>query len=148
MTLEKPAKKANAKKKKAKKLTPAKVQVAVNAAIRRRDGNCIVRDGKHECSGCLTASHFYSRGGNGCLRFYPLNIFTQCFGHHGIHERNQEPVFYHAWMLKNHCGALAFMESVRGRVIKYDQETLETIRDYANNDDLNGLAEYIESKLE
>lgn len=145
--LPKPEKKAKAKKKKAKKLTAAKVQVAVNAAIRRRDGECIVRDGKHECAGCLTASHFYSVGGKGCLRFYPLNIFTQCFGHHGIHERNQDPVFYHAWMMKYHSGALAFMESVKGSVVKYDQETLREVKEYADADKLNELAEYIETKL-
>lgn len=145
--LPKPEKKAKAKKKKVKKLTAAKVQVAVNAAIRRRDGECIVRDGKHECAGCLTASHFYSVGGNGCLRFYPLNIFTQCFGHHGIHERNQDPVFYHAWMIEHNSGALEFMERVRGSVIKYDQETLRIIKDYAEEDRLDLLCDFISEKL-
>lgn len=147
MTIPKPAKKPKAKKKKVKKLTCAKVQEAVNAAIRRRDGTCIVRDGRHECAGNLTASHFYSVGGNGCLRFYPQNIFCQCFGHHGIHERNQDPVFYHAWMLENHPGALQFMESVRGKVIKYDQETLRTIKTYADADELEHLYDFITEKL-
>lgn len=134
-------------KKKAKKLTVGKVQAAVNAAIRRRDGRCVVTDDKHPCAGVLTASHFYSVGGNGSLRFYPPNIHTQCFGHHGIHERNQDPVFYHAWMMYNYPSTLDFMNIARGTVIKYDQETLRHIKEMADSDQLDILQEYIEIRL-
>ena len=135
-------------RKKAKKLTTPKVQAIVNAAIRRRDERCIIRDGRHECAGPLTASHFYSVGGNGCLRFYPWNIFTQCLGHHGIHERNQDPAFYHRWMMKYHADELEWMETVRGRVFKYDQETLHTIKHYAETDDLEHLAMFVRAALD
>jgi hypothetical protein len=130
-----------------KKLTTKKVQEAVNAAIRRRDGTCMVRDGRHPCNGILTASHFYAVGGNGSVRYYPGNIHAQCLGHHGIHERNQDPVFYHAWMLANHPDELEFIERARGRVLKYDQETLHTIKDLADADRLDELAAYIRGKL-
>jgi len=136
------------KKKKAKKLTATKVQTIVNAAIRRRDGECIIRDGRHPCAGVLTASHFYSVGGNGCLRFYPYNIFTQCFGHHGIHERNQDPVFYHDFMMRHYPNELAWMEVARGHVVKYDQETLHETKLLAETDDLDGLSVYIAGKIE
>jgi len=134
-------------KKKTKKLSVVKVQAAVNAAIRRRDGRCVVTDDKHPCAGHLTASHFYSVGGNGCLRFYPPNIHTQCFGHHGIHERNQDPVFYHDFMISIHLNALAFMEKARGSVLKYTQEVLHVIKDLAEKDELETLELYIRSKI-
>jgi gamma-glutamylcyclotransferase (GGCT)/AIG2-like uncharacterized protein YtfP len=135
-------------KKKTKKLSVVKVQVAVNAAIRRRDGRCVVTDDKHACAGVLTASHFYSVGGNGCLRFYPPNIHAQCFGHHGIHERNQDPVFYHAWMMYNYPSTLEFMNTSRGTVIKYDQDTLRHIKELSDTDQLDILQEFIELRLE
>jgi len=134
-------------KKKTKKLSRVEVQAAVNAAIRRRDGRCVVTDDKHACAGHLTASHFYSVGGNGCLRFYPPNIHTQCFGHHGIHERNQDPVFYHYHMIANHLEALEFMDGTRGSVVKYDQETLRHIKELADGDCLDTLREYIEMRI-
>ena len=131
------------KPKKSKKLTVTKVQDAVNAAIRRRDGRCMVRDHRHECAGVLTASHFFAVGGNSCLRFYPFNIFGQCFGHHGIHERKHDPVFYHNFMLANYPEELEWMERNQGKSIKYSQPVLEKIRDYAISDDLDGLRDYI-----
>lgn len=145
--LEKP-KRVKKAKKKAKRLTVVKVQEAVNAAIRERDGTCMVRDGRHECAGCLTASHFYAKGGNSCLRFYPLNIWTQCLGHHGIHERNHDPAFYHRWMEAMHPGALAWMESVRGRVVKYSQPVLTEIKALADARDLDGLEAYTRKLFE
>ena len=134
-------------KKKTKKLSVVKVQVAVNAAIRRRDGRCVVTDDKHACAGVLTASHFYSVGGNGCLRFYPPNIHAQCFGHHGIHERNQDPVFYHYFMITNHLDALEFMDKARGSVLKYTQEVLHAIKDLSDKDDLETLELYVRTKI-
>lgn len=136
------------KKKKAKKLTATKVQTIVNAAIRRRDGECIVRDGKHSCAGDLTASHYYCVGGCSTFRFYPPNIHTQCFGHHGIHEHGREPFFYRRWMQEYRPDALEFMETHWGAVIKYDQETLHEIKRLAETDDLDGLSVYIAGKIE
>ena len=34
-----------------KKLKVSKVQEIVNKAIRERDGECVVRDGRHSCAG-------------------------------------------------------------------------------------------------
>ncbi len=53
------------KPKKTKKLTVAKVQDAVNASIRRRDGHCVTCD--MTCSGNLEASHFYAKGGSSII---------------------------------------------------------------------------------
>lgn len=133
-------------KAKGEKLSATKVQNAVNAAIRRRDGACMVRDGRHECAGCLTASHFFSRGGNGALKYYPFNIFTQCLGHHGIHERNQEnqdPAFYARWLERHYPEELAWMESARFVVIRYTQALLAEIYEAAKSDRLDDLAEII-----
>lgn len=138
---------AQPKKKKAKRLTVAKVQEAVNKAIRERDGMCVVRDGRHECNGCLTASHFYPVGGNSALRFYPPNIHTQCFGHHGIHERKQDPFFYERWMQVHYPEAMAFMENRYYASIKYSQPVLRDILNFARSGDLRGLQLYIESLL-
>ena len=134
-------------KKKIKKLSVAKVQAAVNKAIRDRDGFCMVQDGRHGCNGTLTASHYHSVGGNSTFRFYPPNIHCQCLGHHGIHERGQDPFFYRRWMQENEADALEFMELNWNARIKYSQVTLREIYDLAKNGDLEGLKEYIESNL-
>lgn len=136
-----------AKKKKVKKLSVTKVQAAVNKAIRYRDEECMVRDGKHECNGCLTASHYHSVGGNSTFRYYPPNIHTQCLGHHGIHERGQEPFFYRRWMQENESNALEFMELHWNASIKYSQPVLRDIYRLALDGDLEGLTAYIESAI-
>ena len=51
------------KPKKVKKLTVTKVQLEVNKAIREVEERCRVTDGRHECCGTLTASHFFAVGG-------------------------------------------------------------------------------------
>lgn len=138
---------AQPKKKKAKKLSITKVQDAVNKAIRERDESCVVRDGRHSCAGILTASHYYAVGGNSTWRFYPPNIHAQCFGHHGIHERGQEPFFYRRWMQENEPDALEFMELHWGASIKYTQIVLKEILDFARAGNLEGLREYIETLI-
>ena len=139
--------KAQPKKKKVKKLSVIKVQDAVNKAIRERDCDCVVRDGKHQCKGVLTASHFFSVGGNSTFRFYPPNIHCQCLGHHGIHERRQEPFFYRRWMQENEPDALEFMELHWGASIKYTQVVLKEILEFARTGNLEGLREYIETLI-
>jgi hypothetical protein len=135
------------KKKKVKKLSVVKVQDAVNKAIRARDETCIVRDGRHECAGVLTASHYHCVGGNSTFRFYPPNIHAQCFGHHGIHERGQEPFFYRRWMQEYEPDALEFMETHWNASIKYSQPVLRDIYTLALSGNLDGLKEYVEKQI-
>ena len=135
------------KKKKVKKLTVTKVQDAVNKAIRERDETCIVRDGRHTCAGILTASHYYAVGGNSTWRFYPPNIHAQCFGHHGIHERGQEPFFYRRWMQEYFQADLEFMETNWNASVKYSQPVLRDILDMARRGALDELTEYIRALI-
>jgi hypothetical protein len=136
-----------AKKKKVKKLSVTKVQAAVNKMIREHDERCIVRDGKHECCGMLTASHFYCIGGNSTFRFYPPNIHTQCFGHHGIHERGQDPFFYRRWMEAHEPSGLDFMERNWGKIIRYSQPVLRDIMAMAQRGQIELLTAYIEEMI-
>ena len=136
--------KAQPKKKKKKKLTVTKVQDAVNYAIRLRDAGCINHDGT--CKGNLEASHFFGKGGNGGLRYYPPNIHGQCSKHHfDHHQRN--PLCYVEWMQENLPEELEWMESVRGRVVKYSQSVLEDIQALAKAGELEALTEYIRSLI-
>ena len=134
-------------KNKKKKLSVSKVQDAVNKAIRERDEYCRVPDGRHEHAGVLTASHFFAVGGCSVFRFYPPNIHAQCFGHHGIHERKQDPFFYRRFMELHEKEGLEFMEQNFFKSIKYHQETLKTVYEYASKKDLEGLRKYIEELL-
>ena len=135
---------AQPKKKKVKKLTVTKVQDAVNKAIRERDGQCINSDGS--CCGRLEASHFFGKGGNGGLRFYPLNIHGQCSKHHfDHHQRN--PLCYVRWMQENCPEDLEWMESARRRVVKYSQPVLRDILDMARRGALDELTEYIRALI-
>ena len=134
-------------KKKKKKLTAAKVQETVNKAIRERDGECVVRDGRHSCAGSLTASHFYSVGGNSTFRFYPPNIHTQCWSHHGIHERKQDPFFYRSWMLENYAEEMVWMKDNWYKTVRYSQPVLEDIQALAKAGELEALTEYIRSLI-
>lgn len=138
---------AQPKKKKVKKLSVVKVQDAVNKAIRERDEGCVVRDGRHSCAGVLTASHYHSVGGNSTFRFYPPNIHAQCFGHHGIHERGQEPFFYRRWMQEYESDALEFMETHWNASVKYSQPVLRDIYNLALSGNLEGLKDYIETLI-
>lgn len=135
------------KKAKEKKLSHAKVRDAVNKACRERDQFCVVHDGRHPCKGILTASHFFAVGGNPTFKFYPPNIHAQCFGHHGIHERKQDPFFYREFMVLHHGKYLDFMECNFFKSIKYTQPVLRDIMNYAKAGDLDGLTAYIEKLI-
>lgn len=147
MQIPKPTKKPKAKKKKSTKLKVTKVQDAVNKAIREHEEYCRVSDGRHEHAGGLTASHFFPVGGNSAFRFYPPNIHCQCLGHHGIHERKQDPFFYRRFMESHYPDQLLFMETHYFASIKYTQEVLQTILNYAKEGDLHGLTGYIEELI-
>ena len=135
-------------KKQLKNIKISKVQEIVNLAIRERDGDCVVRDGKHQCKGVLTASHYFSVGGNSTWRFYPPNIHCQCFGHHGVHERRQEPFFYTAWMERQQAEALEYMTKHWGVVIRYTQPIRAEIKKLAQAGELDKLQELIEGLVE
>ena len=126
-------------KKQLKNIKISKVQEIVNLAIRERDGDCVVRDGKHQCKGVLTASHFFSVGGNSTWRFYPPNIHCQCLGHHGIHERRQEPFFYEKYMKEYYGAEYNFMKKNWGVTIRYTLVDRWEIVRLAKAGDLDGL---------
>lgn len=136
------------KKKRVKKLSVTKVQLEVNKMIREEEGRCRVTDWRHECCGTLTASHFFAVGGNSTFRFYPPNIHCQCFAHHGIHERKQDPFFYRRWMEANYPDELEWMERNYFKTIRYNQEALHIIMDYAKARDSERLAKFIRSLVE
>ena len=136
--------KAQPKKKKAKKLTVTKVQDAVNYAIRMRDGVCINHDGT--CNGRLEASHFFGKGGNGGLRFYPPNIHGQCSKHHF-----DPPPTESALLRQMDARKLSWRSwrgwSARGKVVKYSQPVLEDIMGMARLGQLDELTAYIEALI-
>jgi uncharacterized DUF497 family protein len=130
------------KRKTAKKLTTSKVQEIFNAAIRRRDGRCMTPEGP--CSGNLECSHFYAKGGNGSLRFYPPNCWTQCSRHHfDFHNRNVMPYVD----LMQNVDQAHWMKRARGCTIRYGQETLHMVVAYCKADDLDGLTDYVEGLI-
>lgn len=131
---------------KKKKLTIQQVQQNFNRAIVRRDGICRVTDGRTNCKGVYQCSHFFPVGGNSCLRFYPYNAFTQCAGHHLAHH-NRDPKFYTVWMQEHYQHELEWMESVRGKSLRYTQPILEQISDLCRNEQLRELAELIRGLL-
>jgi hypothetical protein len=123
------------------------LQKIVNEAVRKRDEVCMVRDGKRSCSGVLTASHYFSVGGNSTWRFYPPNIHCQCLLHHGVHERRQEPFFYTDWMEKYFPEELQFMQDNWGVILRYNQVVRREIKKLALAGDLEGLKDYIEQMI-
>jgi len=130
------------KKRAKKKLTVSKVQELFNAAIRRRDNCCMTAHSP--CSGNLECSHFFARGGNGSLRFYPPNCFTQCSAHHfEYHNRNPMPLV----RVIESYGKLEWMEAARRKTIKYTQAVLETVAAYCLKDQMRDLTKYIEGFL-
>ena len=131
------------KPKKKKKLTVTKVQDAVNASIRRRDGYCVTGD--MTCCGNLEASHFYAKGGSSGLRFYPPNIHCQCSKHH-FDYHNRDSLTYTAWMQRN-IELLDWMMRNRSRPVKYSQATLKDIYDMAMSDELGSLTNYIRNLI-
>ena len=129
--------------KKKRKIKTAAVQREFNAMITRIGKRCWVKD-ETPCSGPLQCSHFFPVGGNGGLRFYPFNAFAQCAGHHiAHHQRN--PLFYTRWMQLNYPDELEWMESVRGRTVRYTQEVLENILFMCRENKVWELRDYIRS---
>ena len=124
-----------------KKIRISKVQEAFNKAIIRRDMRCMVANDL-PCSGGLQCSHYYPVGGNSCLRFYPFNAYAQCAGHHLAHH-NRDPLFYTQWMQLNHAKELYWMESVRGKSVRYTQVVLNEIYTLCQADNLDGVAEVV-----
>jgi hypothetical protein len=132
------------KKKKAKKLTVTKVQDAVNKAIKERESVCINQDAT--CKGNLEASHFFGKGGNGGLRYYPPNIHPQCSKHHfDHHQRN--PLCYVEWIEENLPDQVEWMKTARVKVLKYSQPVLKDIYEMAKSGKLDELTQYIETLL-
>ena len=135
-------------KKQPQKIKISALQKIVNEAVRKRDGDCKIRDGKRQCGGVLTASHYFSVGGNSTWRFYPPNIHCQCLLHHGVHERRQEPFFYTAWMERHQAEALEYMTKHWGVVIRYTQPIRAEIKKLAQAGELDKLQALIEGLVE
>ena len=132
--------------KKTSKITITQVQKDFNRAIVRRDNMCLVRDYRTNCSGVLNCSHYFPVGGNGALRFYPYKAFAQCAGHHFTHH-NRDPQFYTLFMLENYRHELEWMNSVRGKTIRYTQPMLKEISKLCKEGKLKELAKMIREVL-
>lgn len=128
------------------KISLGKVQDAFNAAIRRRDSMCMVRD-YEPCSGPLECSHFHTVGGNPALRFYPPNAYAQCRKHHWNHH-NGNGGFYAEWIAARHPSDSQYMMSKRHGYIKYTDELKAEIIRLCDNDRLDDLKALIESQLD
>lgn len=129
--------------KKKRKIKTTAVQREFNAMITRIGKRCWVKD-ETPCSGPLQCSHYFPVGGNGGLRYYPFNAFPQCAGHHiAHHQRN--PLFYTRWMEINYPDELEWMESVRGRTVRYTQEVMENILFMCRENKVWELRDYIRS---
>ena len=129
------------KKRRTTKLTAAKVQVEFNAMIRRRDGRCMVNDG-YCTNNTLQASHYFPIGGNGGLRFYPYNVWTQCGKHHNCHHHGNTDM-YPRW-LREHCPEeLEWMASVCGRPVRYTQAVLREILEACKRDDAEAVRKIV-----
>ena len=127
------------------KIPIEKVQEAFNAAIKRRDCRCMVKD-YEPCSGQLECSHFYTVGSSPSLRFYPLNAYTQCQKHHWNHHNKEEP-FYMNWIAEFHKMDFFWMLTAKNRYIKYTDELKAEIIRLCNEDKLEELKELIEQRL-
>jgi len=133
-----------------RKISLTKVQEAFNSAIKRRDGQCMIRD-YEPCSGELECSHFYTVGSSPSLRFYPLNAWTQCQRHHWKHHNvwiiGSEYISYQRWLEENCKQGLEKMERLQYRYIKYTDELKAKIIRLCNADKLDELKELIEGEL-
>lgn len=131
------------KKKAPPRLTPAKVQLILNKAIVRRDRYCVM-DGEH--SEKLEASHFFTVGANGSMRFYPPNVHCQCHKHHSEYH-NDSAIPYVLWMESN-IDEMEYMQKNRKKTLHYSQSMLYSIKEMSERDDLDGIQVLIESMLE
>lgn len=128
------------------KIPLSKVQDAFNAAIKRRDRRCMVRDNE-PCCGELECSHFFTVGANQSIRFYPYNAYAQCQRHHFNHH-NKQYGFYGEWMKENHNAEYEYMLQARHRFIKYTDALKSEIIRLCNEDRLGELRALIEGELE
>ena len=126
------------------KISLDKVQDAFNAAIKRRDRRCMIRD-YEPCCGELECSHFFTTGASPALRFYPFNAWAQCQKHHHYHHTKWSPCdmwSYRRWLEDNHVYEYLWMQQHSHSYIKYtDELKAEIIRL------LDELAELIEGEL-
>jgi len=124
-------------------LTAAKVQPEVNAAIIRLEEYCVTsgRPGPY-----LQCSYFIEVGGSPCLRFYPPNMHAQTADDH-IAYHCKSSLRYAAYMIRS-VPEIEWMDEIRARSIKYTQERLERILDYAKRDQIEELKMYIEILME
>ena len=132
------------------KIPLSKVQEAFNAAIKRRDGRCMIRD-YEPCCGELECSHFFTVGSSPALRFYPYNAWTQCQKHHHYHhtKRSEKDDWsYESWLRHNVCDELYWMKLHRHNYIKYTDELKAEIIRLCNEDRLEELKTLIEEQLQ
>ena len=132
------------------KIPLEKVQEAFNAAIKRRDGRCMVRD-YEPCDGELECSHFFTTGACPALRFYPANAFAQCHKHHHYHHTRwseSDEYSYRKYLLDEYPANLEWMEMHKHRYIKYTDELKAEIIRLCNEDRMDDLKILIEKELE
>lgn len=130
-----------------RKISIEKVQQAFNAAIKRRDRRCMVRD-YEPCEGELECSHFFTTGASPALRFYPQNAYAQCSKHHWNHHHLCNRNTYSDWMWENHVDDIEIMRELRNRYIKYTDELKAKIIRLCNEDRLDELKTLIEEQLQ
>lgn len=131
------------------KISLSKVQEAFNAAIKRRDKKCMIRD-YEPCCGQLECSHFYTVGSSPSLRFYPPNAYAQCQKHHWKHHNVwtcDDPYSYDSFLLCNHEQEVNQMGSMAYRYIKYTDDLKAEIIRLCNADKLDELKELIEENI-
>lgn len=129
------------------KIPLEKVQEAFNAAIKRRDRRCMIRD-YEPCEGELECSHFKSVGSSPSLRFYPPNAYSQCQKHHWTHHHKLNRNTYAEWMWENHLEDVEILGELSNRYIKYTDELKAEIIKLCNEDRLEDLKILIEKVLE
>jgi hypothetical protein len=129
------------------KIPLSKVQEAFNAAIKRRDRRCMVRD-YEPCCGELECSHYLTVGSSPSLRFYPPNAYAQCSKHHWNHHHLCNRTTYSDWMWENHIKDIETMRLLRDRYIKYTDELKAEIIRLCNADKLDELKTLIEEQLQ
>ena len=130
------------------KISIGKVQEAFNAAIKRRDGRCMIRD-YEPCCGQLECSHFYTVGSSPALRFYPPNAYAQCQKHHWNHHNKEESAFtYENWITSFRINDYDKMSVLKNKYIKYTDDLKAEIIRLCNADKLDELKELIEEKLQ
>ena len=129
------------------KISLDKVQEAFNAAIKRRDGRCMIRD-YEPCCGQLECSHYLTVGSSPSLRFYPLNAYAQCQKHHWKHHNVRDGFIpYDKFMELEHRADVGKLYDLKNRYIKYTDDLKAEIIRLCNADKLDELKELIEENL-